>query len=271
MVSGFVYNVQGHMVASKFVVSAKVRHSQRMNEALIPIWIITEKDGTINCAHCLGCKAGLAESCLHIASVLFYLEAWTKVNGRLACTQMKCSWILPSFASEVEYARVRDINFKSAEKLKVGLDEMIENLSEELELSGISKRQNESAVPKPEVPAPSQAEVEEFYSKLSKCNSKPVVLSLVPPYAQNNVLPSRNISTVWICSKRRTWTSLIMNYLNCARAPALRLQKKKLIRCKKTPFHSQAGRIFSSTGQGGLVPRRVRLQHTLIQHCPPRP
>ena len=44
MVSGFVHNVQGHMIASKFVVLAKVRHSQRMNVALIPIWIITEKD-----------------------------------------------------------------------------------------------------------------------------------------------------------------------------------------------------------------------------------
>ena len=83
MVSGFVYNVQGHVIANKFVVLAKVRHSQRMNEALIPIWTIIEKDG------CLGCKAGLAKSCWHIASVLFYLEAWTKGNGRLACTQMK--------------------------------------------------------------------------------------------------------------------------------------------------------------------------------------
>ena len=44
MVSEFVYNVQRHMIASKFVVLAKVRHSQRMNVALIPIWIITEKD-----------------------------------------------------------------------------------------------------------------------------------------------------------------------------------------------------------------------------------
>ena len=45
------------------------------------------------------------------------------------------------------------------------LDETIENLSEELELSGIAKRRNESAVPKPEVPSPSQAKVEESYSK----------------------------------------------------------------------------------------------------------
>ena len=45
MVSGFVYNVQGHiMIASKFVVLGKVRHSQRMNVALIPIWFISEKD-----------------------------------------------------------------------------------------------------------------------------------------------------------------------------------------------------------------------------------
>lgn len=77
------------MIANKFLVLAKVRHSQHMNDALTQIWIITEKDGTINCIHCLGCKAGLAESCSHIASVHFYLKTWTKLKGRLSCTQMK--------------------------------------------------------------------------------------------------------------------------------------------------------------------------------------
>lgn len=43
--------------------------------------------------------------------------------------QMKCSWILPSFATRVEYARVRDINFKSAKKMKVDLDKSIENVA----------------------------------------------------------------------------------------------------------------------------------------------
>ena len=43
----------------------------------------------INCSHCLGCKAGLAESCLLIANALFYFEAWTKVNGRISCSQIK--------------------------------------------------------------------------------------------------------------------------------------------------------------------------------------
>ena len=58
-----VASVQGEEIAGKIVVVAKVRHSQRMNDPLVNIWIIAEKDGTIISAHYLGCKAGLAESC----------------------------------------------------------------------------------------------------------------------------------------------------------------------------------------------------------------
>ena len=128
MVSGFIASVQGHIIANKFLVLAKVRHSQRMNDSLISCWVITEREGSILSAHCLGCKAGLAESCSHIASVLFYLEAWTKKNGRLACTQVKCSWLLPTFVKQVECEKVREINFTSARKMKNYLDPKIENL-----------------------------------------------------------------------------------------------------------------------------------------------
>ena len=78
MVSGFITRMKGHIIANKFVVLAKVRHF-----SFIPIWIITEREGTVLSAHYLGCKAGLAESCSHIATVLFYLEAWTKIRGVL--------------------------------------------------------------------------------------------------------------------------------------------------------------------------------------------
>ena len=69
-------------------------------------------------AHCAGCMAGLGECCSHIASVLFYLEVVTRQNGRLACTQVKCGWILPSYVEKADYARVNDMNFSSARKLK---------------------------------------------------------------------------------------------------------------------------------------------------------
>ena len=85
-----------------------------MNDPLIPLWIMTKEDGTILSAHCLGCMAGLGESCSHIASFLFYIKEWTRLHGKLACTQVKCSWILPTYVNEVPYASVKDINFTSA-------------------------------------------------------------------------------------------------------------------------------------------------------------
>ena len=60
MVSEFVTSVVGKVIAGKYVVRARVRHSQRMNDPLVNIWVISENDGTILSAHCLGCKAGLA-------------------------------------------------------------------------------------------------------------------------------------------------------------------------------------------------------------------
>ena len=165
MVSGFIASVQGHIIANKFLVLAKVRHSQRMNDSLISCWVITERQGTILFAHCLGCKAGLAESCSHIASVLFYLEAWTKINGRLACMLVKCSWILPTYVKQVEYEKAREINFTSARKMKNDLDAKIENLPNvsspvDSAEGNISK----------DIPVPSKPEMDAFYAKLSKSN-----------------------------------------------------------------------------------------------------
>jgi len=88
-----------------------------MNDPLVNIWVISENDGTILSAHCLGCKAGLAESCSLIASVLFYLEA-------------KGSWILPTYVNEVTNARAKDIDFSSANKFKEKFDQKIEDLQQ---------------------------------------------------------------------------------------------------------------------------------------------
>ena len=63
----------------------------------------------------------------------------------------------------MEYSRVRNINFKSAKKVKADLDEMIENLNEGLRVSENSEVFTESPVQKPEVPAPTQAEMENLF------------------------------------------------------------------------------------------------------------
>lgn len=105
MVSGFATSVVGKVIAGKYVVRARVQQSERINDPLVNIWVTSENDGTILSAHCLGRKAGLAESCSHIVSVLFYLEATTQIHDELTCTKVKCSWILLIYVNEVPYAR----------------------------------------------------------------------------------------------------------------------------------------------------------------------
>ena len=51
------------------------------------------------------------------------------LNGKLACTQVKFTWLLPSAVEQVEYARVMDINFALAKKLKRDLDKSIESVN----------------------------------------------------------------------------------------------------------------------------------------------
>lgn len=129
MVSGFITCVQEKVIAGKCVVLAKVRHSKRMNDPPIPIWVIASQEGTIISAHCMGCKAGLGGlSNTHEqkddqssgSRVWFrrnmFPEAWTRINGKLACTEVKCAWLLPTYVNKVPYARAQDINFKSAKK-----------------------------------------------------------------------------------------------------------------------------------------------------------
>ena len=196
LVSGFVTFVQGIKVSDKYVVIGKVRHSQRMNDPPLPVWIITADNGTILSAHCMGCKAGLGETCSHVASTLYYVECWTKVHGKLTCTQVKCEWLMPSYVSHVPYAPVSEINFKSARKLKQDLDEAID--------ANTPVRNNDCS-PNPRttlhnlhVPgiSPTDAEINNLMGELDKCKVKPVCLSLVHPYANQFVLESRSISTV---------------------------------------------------------------------------
>lgn len=166
MVSGFVTSVRGCKIWSKHVVVAKVQHSQRMNDPLVNIWIIAENDGTIFSSHCLGCKAGLAESCSHIAAVLFYIEAWTRINGKLACTQVTCTWLLPTYVNEVPYARIKNIDFTSAKKLKENLDAKIDSLNENnTEDVFLNQGQAKTEMGHPSVLSPSTAEMTSLFEK----------------------------------------------------------------------------------------------------------
>ena len=126
----------------------------------------------------------MAESCSHVASVLFYIEAWTRILGKLSCTQVKCTWLLPSYVKEVPYARVRDINFSSARKLKADLDAKIDSIGERREVCVASHGSNLRTIKV------------HTLSEMNKGKVKPVALSLIEPYSDQFVLKSRQILTI---------------------------------------------------------------------------
>ena len=204
LVSGFVSSVKGHKIGDHFIVLGKVKHSQRMNDPLVSLWIITNNNGTVLFAHCVGCMAGQGECCLHIASVLFYVEAWNRVNEKLACTQVKCSWLLPAAVREVPYAPVSDINFTSAKKLRKNLDESINSLPTSCITSsgqGTVTHKRTATTPeatksKASISVPTVTELNNFYSKLNLCKKKSVALSLIYPFSDCFITKSRHIQTI---------------------------------------------------------------------------
>ena len=182
----------------KHVIVAKVSHSQRMNDPLVTLWIIANKDGSILTAHCIGCMAGLGECCSYIASVLFYVEFWTRVNGKLSCTQVKCTWILPTYVKEVNYSKIPDINFSSARNLEADLEKNLESLDPSKTMQ--SQRQSKPvpikinhSIP---VEKPSRDKLNGCLASLSECDLNSVALSLVKPYSDSFVLQSRHIPTI---------------------------------------------------------------------------
>lgn len=217
-----------------------------MNEKLIPIWIITEKEGPVLSAHCLGCKAGLEESRSHVACILFYLEWWNKVNGEIACTQMKCSWVQPTaFVQNIEYAQILDINFTSARKMKRDLD------SEELP-DVFGEQQGEL---NDEIPAPTQAEIAAFYKELSDTGTKPVLLSLIPPYAEAYVLPSRDIPSLMDLHQTKYLDLSYPDLINVCKKTTIEISSEEITQIERdsitqakgnTFFKHRAGRIGAS-------------------------
>ena len=191
VVSGFMASVRGKIISGKYVVVAKVRHSQRMNDPLVNVWILTETEGAITSAHCSRCKAGLAESCFNVATTMMYIECWARINGKMACTQVKCSWLLPTYVNKVTYERVVDIDFTSVKKLKENLDNKIDSLDENKATSCESQpSQAQSTIP---WQLPSIEEMNKFLQTLNLCDTKTVVLSSINPYAEQFVVKSQNV------------------------------------------------------------------------------
>ena len=75
-------------VGGKRVLSAKVNHSQKLQEKPLLPYVICELNGKIVARHC-NCMAGLGESCSHVASLLWAIEAGVKLRDSMTVTQKR--------------------------------------------------------------------------------------------------------------------------------------------------------------------------------------
>ena len=184
---GWVDQVMSYAIERGVLLTARVRHSQKVSATPVKPWVAAEKGGTVICAHCT-CMAGLGEGCSHISALMFVLEANTKMQNNVSCTSQLCSWLPPSM-QKVEYAPISRIDFSTPAKkrksmMNDGSVEMYKSAAVPASSSSISK-----------VPKPTQDELDDLYRQLESIGRKPVLLSILPGYCDKFV-PECEVGTL---------------------------------------------------------------------------
>ena len=122
--------------------------------------------------------AGLGEACTHIAAILFHTETASRTTGLATCTQKECQWVIPTYQKDIPYMPLRKLDFSSAKSKKRKIDSAIASTSGTTSTTAPVKNH----VVKQAQP---DQDLQSFYLQISKCNSKPAILSLVPQHAQD--------------------------------------------------------------------------------------
>ena len=160
-----------------YVVRGKVNHIQRLSETPLQAWFICGEEGTIITAHC-NCMAGLGETCSHLASIMFFVEAAVRLRDKQTVTQEAAYWKLPSVKKQVEYAPIKLIKFTSSRHLKKELEARIDSVSTVSESTHMSSKSK----------AIYQAGTENFAKFLNEiAGGKPSFLSVHPCYVDSYI------------------------------------------------------------------------------------
>jgi len=174
--SGWVKDVKLQNFGNKVLFIGRVAHSQKLSEAPLQPWLIIEQCGKILFAHC-NCMAGLGECCSHIGAVLFHIEATVKMLKSKTVTEEKAYWMLPGPLKKGDYKRVRDIDFTSPKTLKKTMNkELSSESTSTVHSQKFSNKVHEE---------PTENELYTFFTSLSKCGSKPAILSVVSPFSKS--------------------------------------------------------------------------------------
>lgn len=138
--------------------------------------------------------AGLGETCSHVASTLWAIEAGVRLRDSMTVTQKKAYWVIPNKVKDVPYSPVRDIHFigkKKSERIMSSPSPLLISSISSPSLASsspshhsLSSDEEEEHIP---VPDPSHSDMTGFYEELASLSSKPAILSLIEPRSSNYV------------------------------------------------------------------------------------
>ena len=92
-------------------------HSQRLNETPLEPWVIARSSREIVSTHC-NCMTGLAETCTHVASLLFCTEISIKIRESSTVTDQAAYWDAPSNPSHLQPQKIQHIDFRAPKRKK---------------------------------------------------------------------------------------------------------------------------------------------------------
>ena len=206
-----------------------------MSERPLTPRVVCENSGKVLFTHC-DCMAGLGESCSHVASLLWAIEAGCKRRDSLTVTDKKAYWVLPTSVKTVPYARVKDINF--------------------------SKTPCSTSTVKPSsVTSPSETALTNFLNCINDCPSKPALLSLVPAHSDSYIPKSVNPELPVVLS------SLFDNSIADADYPTLLKKSEKTCELLQVTKKQQEV-VEEKTCEQAMVLYEDRADHCFkIQEC----
>jgi len=123
--------------------------------------------------------AGLGETCTHVASLLFCVEAVVKLRESRTVTEVAAYWKLPQSFNHVSYAQLNEIDFTSAATLKKKFECSVDSSQE----TATPPQLNSRKVINP----PSGDRVQTFFKNLGQLKTKPAILSLLPEFSDSHV------------------------------------------------------------------------------------
>lgn len=88
-----------------------------MGEKALSSWVILSKEGDVDSGHCT-CKAGLGETCSHIAALLFFIEDYVTNERDKTVTDKLAYWTAPA-KKKITCLPVSEIDFSVPKKLKI--------------------------------------------------------------------------------------------------------------------------------------------------------